>query len=234
MQKERQLATKLGTSTYLPRVGEVLLFHIQLKKILEQHGFSSYELNALSCSNASTSSSSSSSWSSKKKKSTTGKGRFCIVQKIKENGIEVLPIASFGGKILTTNDRLFAMVLAIDPLPPPTNTQALKIKLLKRTYKLLHGYVILIPVFIPNQTTWPLPSPVFVDRRDMLHIDSELAQRQFQQQDIDEDKDSEESAYLIPETRGSLFSINDMDKYNQTRQWINEHLCSSRFTDVDE
>jgi hypothetical protein len=48
------------------------------------------------------------------------------------------------GKILTTNDRLSKHVLAIDPLPPPPHTQALKIKLLKRTFKLLHGYVILI------------------------------------------------------------------------------------------
>ncbi len=88
-----------------------------------------------------------------KKKQTAGKKKFCLTQKIKENGIDVLPIASFGGKILTTNDRLFKHVLAIDPLPPPPlHTQALKIKLLKRTYKLLHGYVILIPVCIPNQT----------------------------------------------------------------------------------
>ncbi len=90
-----------------------------------------------------------------------------------------LPIASFGGKILTTNDRLFTNVLAIDPLPPPPHTRTLQIKLLKKTYKLLHGYVISIPVFLPNQTTWPSPIPVFLDRTDISYIDSELAQRQF-------------------------------------------------------
>ncbi len=196
--------------------------HIELKNILEQHGFSSSELN-LSCSNASTSSSSSSR-SRKQKKSTTGKERFCLIQKIKENGIDVLPIASFGGKILTTNDRLFKHVLAIDPLPPPPHTQALKIKLLKRTYKLLHGYVILIPVFIPNQTTWPPPVPVFLDRTLISYIDSVLAQRQ------QDDEDSEKSAYLIPETRGNLFGIDDVGKYNRTQQWISEHSNSSIFT----
>ncbi|CAF1427942.1 unnamed protein product [Rotaria sordida] len=124
--------------------------------------------------------------------------------------------------------------ITIDPLPPPPNTKTLKIKLLKNTYKPLYGYVILIPVFIPSQTIWPSPIPVFLDRTQISYIDSELAKREFEQQDNNDDTDSEESTHLKPKTRGNLFSINDVDKHNQTQQWINEQSSSSIFTDVDE
>jgi hypothetical protein len=74
--------------------------------------------------------------------------------------------------------------------------------------------VLLLPVFKPNETIWPSPIPIFMDRTQLSYIDSELAKRKFEQQDGD--ADSEQSIHLIPETRGNLFSINDMDKNNQT------------------
>ena len=45
----------------------------------------------------------------------------------------------------------------------------------------LGGYVILIPVFISNQNTWPLPEPVFFDRETISYINSELERKQLQQ-----------------------------------------------------
>jgi hypothetical protein len=141
---------------------------------------------------ASTSSSSRSSTRSSKKNSNNGQTLILPRSEGKTDGIEVLPIASFGGQILTTNEDLFTHVLAIDPLPSPRNTKTLKIKLLKSTDKPLNGYVLLIPVFKPNETIWPSPITVFMDRTQLSYIDSELAKRKFEQQDNDADTQVEQ------------------------------------------
>lgn len=74
--------------------------------------------------------------------------------------------------------------------------------------------MILIPVFIPNQTIWSSPIPVFLDRIQISYINDELSKKEFEQQDNNDDKNSEQSVYYIPEMRRNLFNIDNVDKHN--------------------
>ncbi len=84
----------------------------------------------------------------------------------------MLPIATFNGRILTTtnnnsrsivsNELLIKHVLSIDPIPPLPNKRSLKPETIKVMSKPLNGYLLLMPIFIPDETISPrLMSVVF-------------------------------------------------------------------------
>ncbi|CAF3486539.1 unnamed protein product [Rotaria socialis] len=98
-EKKTQLLLKIGTSTAKPKIGEIYKLNIRLEMHLEQLGYRISEIDSLSSSNMSKTSSA----SSQKPQETPSreKRRPCLIWKMKENGIEILPIVTFGGRDLT-------------------------------------------------------------------------------------------------------------------------------------
>jgi hypothetical protein len=205
-----------------------------LESLLEQLG------SGATLSEIDSSSSSSISKSSKKRQSK-GKRRPCLIWKIKPNGIEILPIATFGGRNLATtttnnnspkslsNQFLLKRALSIYPMTPPPTKTALTPKIIEHMPKPLSGYVLLIPTLVPYSTSWPEPMPVLFDRSTMLYINSELKalitalfkekQEEEQEEQMKMINDMDDS---VPTVRGYVLDLNDYNTYDRIEKWLNE------------
>ena len=91
-------------------------------------------------------------------KKSSGRRRSCLIWEIQQNRIEVLPIATFNARILTTTDNnststvpnelLIEQILSIDSTPPLPNTRSLKPEIKQVMSKSLSDYLFLRSIFI--------------------------------------------------------------------------------------
>ncbi|CAF4454013.1 unnamed protein product [Rotaria socialis] len=232
-EKKTQLLLKIGTSTAKPKIGEIYKLNIRLEMHLEQLGYRISEIDSLSSSNMSKTSSA----SSQKPQETPSreKRRPCLIWKMKENGIEILPIVTFGGRDLTKK-------MILDPIP---NKNTLKPKMMNNMSESLRGYLMLMPIFIFDRSflseTMPVAMPMRLDRSDLLYINYELSalnkeESEAQNKTIDniddstmninvnydDDISSQGTMDSIAATRGYLFDINEFDKHERVEKWLDE------------
>lgn len=130
------------------------------------------------------SSASSTSSSQQQPKRKTGRRRFCLVWTIKDNGYYVLPISTFNGRDLSSNNDnagsnisnkiLIEHVLAIHPTTSIKNKQTLKLKILNHMDKPVYGYLLLILVFVSADKIISPPLSVVFEKNHLLYINQDL------------------------------------------------------------
>jgi hypothetical protein len=111
-------------ATITPYEGAIYELEIELEKILNRHKFS---ISEISSSSSSCSSSTTSVPPKENKNQSQGKRRFCLVWEILQQTIKVLPVVSFGNRILSnsnitshlssSNKFFLKRVLSIAPTP---------------------------------------------------------------------------------------------------------------------
>ncbi|CAM4964822.1 unnamed protein product [Rotaria socialis] len=243
VEKDKQSILK----TSKPHVGEIYKIRVGLESRLEEFLSTMSETN----SSSSSSTSASTSLSSRKQKGQSqGRRRPCLIWNTENEGIEVLPIASFGGKDLAkiktdiqctiSSKDFFNYVLSIHPIASPPNKRSLRPKIIKSMSKPLTGYLILMPIVISDSTPLHGPMPVVFEKNDMLYINNKLDALIKEKQDKiienidyskiiantqydDDDSSSQETAHSIPNARSCLFEINHFDKNNLTENWLSKY-----------
>ncbi|CAF3406435.1 unnamed protein product [Rotaria socialis] len=244
-QVEKDKQSTLKTSK--PHVGEIYKIRVGLESRLEEFLSTMSETN----SSSSSSTSASTSLSSRKQKGQSqGRRRPCLIWNTENEGIEVLPIASFGGKDLAkiktdiqctiSSKDFFNYVLSIHPIASPPNKRSLRPKIIKSMSKPLTGYLILMPIVISDSTPLHGPMPVVFEKNDMLYINNKLDALIKEKQDKiienidyskiiantqydDDDSSSQETAHSIPNARSCLFEINHFDKNNLIENWLSKY-----------
>ncbi|CAF4887256.1 unnamed protein product [Rotaria sp. Silwood1] len=253
VEKDKQSILK----TSKPNVGEIYKIHVGLESRLEE--FLSTMLETNSSSSSSTSASTSLS-SRKQKGQSQERRRPCLIWNTESEGIEVLPIVSFGGKDLAkiktdipctiSSKDFFKYVLSIDPITPPPNKRSLRPKTIKSISKPLTGYLILMSTVVSDSTPLYGPMPVVFEKNDMLYINNELGTLIKEKQDKiienidyskiitnaqydDDDSSSQKTADSIPIGRSCLFETNHIDKNNLIENWLNKYSfeCNSENDD---
>ncbi|CAF4561909.1 unnamed protein product [Rotaria socialis] len=243
VEKDKQSILK----TSKPHVGEIYKIRVGLESRLEEFLSTMSETN----SSSSSSTSASTSLSSRKQKGQSqGRRRPCLIWNTENEGIEVLPIASFGGKDLAkiktdiqctiSSKDFFNYVLSIHPIASPPNKRSLRPKIIKSMSKPLTGYLILMPIVISDSTPLHGPMPVVFEKNDMLYINNKLDALIKEKQDKiienidyskiiantqydDDDSSSQETAHSIPNARSCLFEINHFDKNNLIENWLSKY-----------
>ncbi|CAF1273949.1 unnamed protein product [Rotaria sordida] len=162
----------IGTSTITLCIGEIYQLNIKLETLLEQLRCTISEINLSSSSNST--STSCVSLQKQQENQSKEKRRPCLSWRIKRNGVEVLPIATFEGRDLKTPDKtahttlstefLLKHVLSIYPRKSPANKKLLKPKVIKHISKPLSGYLLLMDTVMSDQVTWHIPMPVLFDQ----------------------------------------------------------------------
>ncbi|CAF3813491.1 unnamed protein product [Rotaria sordida] len=121
--------TQIRASSITLCIGEIYQLNIELETLLEQLGCTISEINLSSSSNST--STSCISLQKQQENQSKEKRRPCLSWRIKRNGVEELPIATFEGRDLKTPDKtthttlstefLLKHVLSIYPRKSPAN-----------------------------------------------------------------------------------------------------------------
>jgi len=220
---------------------------------LNQHQISISEISSSSSSRSSTTTSSTTSAPPKENQNQSqGKRRFCLVWEILPHTIKVLPIASFGNRILSnsnitshsssSNEFFLKRVISIAPTPSPPNKRPLYPIITQDSFVSLRGYLLLLPIEISTPKVWPKPKPVHFSQDDLLYINSSLLELIKEEQenrikritystkilnvtdadDNNDDHSSHWSSDSLPIIRGHSSTRNDLNSHHRIEQWLEE------------